>query len=45
MKNQGKMHYLHQIFNKFKSIFKHTDNMIMASQYLICKTSDFEQFG
>jgi len=37
------MYYLHQIFNKFKSIFKHTDNM--ASQYLICKTSDFERFG
>jgi len=25
-KNEGNMHYLHQIFNTFKSIFKHTDN-------------------
>jgi len=25
-KNYGSMHYLHHIFNKFKCIFKHTDN-------------------
>jgi len=26
-KKLGNMHYLHQIFNKFRSIFKHNDNL------------------
>jgi len=26
-KNYGNMHYLHQICNKFKFIFKQTDNL------------------
>jgi len=26
-KNYGNMHYFHHIFNKFKSIFKYTDNL------------------
>jgi len=27
------MHYLHHIFNKFKSIFKHTDNHNFQAGY------------
>jgi len=26
-KNLDNTHYLHQIFNKFRSIFKHNDNL------------------
>jgi len=27
------MHYLHHIFNKFKSIFKHSDNLIFSKTF------------
>jgi len=38
-KHQGNMHYLHPIFNKFKSIFKHTDNLqIGRSKWNVCST-------
>jgi len=28
------MHYLHHIFNKFRSIFKHNDNLQVGQQQI-----------
>jgi len=30
------MHYLHQFFNKFKFIFKNTDNLQVGQQQIKC---------